>query len=104
MVKEAKKQLENKGFVYTLRPLERKHIGKEWYNHYRGDIKRGDVHIQFIGNFLNKESELETYVKNSGFKSLQEWLKKAKKSRYLYKVILLFGNKFANDEDVEGLF
>lgn len=85
---ESRNQLENKSFVYTLRPQYR-HTGKNWYNHFRGDTKKGDIHVKFIGDFSNREEDLEPFVKGSGFDSLEKWLKKAKKSRYLYKVRLL---------------
>ena len=85
---EPRNYLEKIGFVYTLR-LPRKYIGESWYNYHRGDTKKGDVYIEFIGEFSNREDKLEIYVKNSGFNSLEEWLKKAKKQRYLYKVSLL---------------
>lgn len=87
-VEEARTQLEEKGLVYTLRPYIRFRIGKDWYNHFRGDTKKGDVFISFIGDFHRKDDDLERYVKDSGFVSLKKWLKKAKKSRYLYKVML----------------
>lgn len=89
MIKESKEQLEKYGIVYTLRPKKRKIIGKSWYNYFRNDIKRGDVYIEFIGDFSYRSSQLEPYVKDSGFNSLKEWLKKAKKNRHLYKVRLL---------------
>ncbi len=97
MVKEAREHLEEHGFVYTLRPQFRK-TGFNWYNHFRGDTKKGDVHIIFIGyygwtqllsGFRDRTQDLEDFVKESGFNSLEEWLKKAKKSRYLYKVRLI---------------
>ena len=88
MVKEAREQLENNGVVYTLRPQFRK-TGKDWYNYRRGDTKKGEVLVQFIGNYSNKEEQLEPFFKKSGFNSLEEWLKKAKKSRYLYRVTIL---------------
>ena len=96
MVKEAREQLETKGFVYTLRQQYR-NTGKNWYNHFRGGAKKGDVMIEFIGyygytqlllEFRDRTPDLEPFVKESGFNSLEEWLKKAKKSRYLFKVSL----------------
>lgn len=86
---ESRSRLEVDGFVYTLRLLRRKRVGACWYNYKRGTEKQGYVYIEFIGNFINRDNELEIYVVDSGFNSLREWLKKAKKSRYLYKVILL---------------
>jgi len=99
MVKEAREQLETKGFVYTLRPQYR-NTGINWYNHFRGDTKKGDVMIEFIGyygytellrGFTDRTPDLEPFVKDSGFDTLEEWLKKAKKSRYLFKVSEYFG-------------
>ena len=89
MYEEPRNQLEKNGSVYTLRLKKRKTVGKGWYNYHRGDIKRGDVYIKFIDDFLNRDEKLERYVKGSGFSSLKEWLKKAKKSRYLYKVRIM---------------
>lgn len=90
-VEEAKNYLEKHGFVYTLRLKKRKRVGKGWYNYFRTDVKRGNVFIKFIGNFCTFNRKLEPYVKNSGFNSLEEWLKKAKKANYLnlYKVHII---------------
>ena len=87
-VKEARTQLEKHGIVYTLR-LQYRHTGKTGYNHFGGDTNKGDVYIKFIGDFSNRKEDLEPFVKGSGFDSLEKWLKKAKKSRFLYKVRLL---------------
>ena len=83
--KEPRDYLEKNGFVYTLRSPKRKHVGKDWYNYHRCGIKRGDVDITFIREIEDPE-ELEPFVYNSGFKTLEDWLKKAKKSKYLYWV------------------
>ena len=87
-VSEAREQLEAIGFVYTLRPYRRKN-GRNWYNYCIGCPKQGDVFIHYIDNFIDKEEELERFVKKSGFNTLKDWLKKAKKSRYLYEVELI---------------
>lgn len=87
MVSEAIEQLEAIGIVYTLRSQRRKN-GRNWYNYCRGCPKQGDIFIQYIDNFIDREEELERFVKGSGFKTLKDWLKKAKKSRYLYEVKL----------------
>ena len=87
MVKEARDRLENRNFVFTLRPQFR-HTGKNWYNYFKGDTPKGDVYIMFIGHYQGREDELEPFVKGSGFKTLKDWLKKAKKSRFLFKVSL----------------
>ena len=87
MVKESRERLENRGYVFTLRPQFRT-TGKNWYNYRKGDTPKGDVYIIFIGHYKGREGDLEPFVKGSGFKSLEDWLKKAKKSRYLFKVSL----------------
>ena len=86
-VKESRVYLESNGFVYTLRPYKRK-TGHTWYNYFPNDIRRGDVLVKFVGDFYFYEEKLEQYVKDSGFNSLEEWLKKAKHSRYLFKVVI----------------
>lgn len=89
MVEEARKQLEEKNIVYTLRLFKRKHEGYDWYSYFRGDTKKGNVIIEYIANFLGYERDLKGYVSYSGFSSIEKWLEKAGKSRYLYKVILV---------------
>jgi len=86
MVEEARNYLEENGFVYTLRPKERKKLGKDWYNHFRTDIKRGDINIEYLGDFTDKDDELLSWVAGSGFNDLKSWLEKAKNSRHLYRI------------------
>lgn len=88
MVKEARKHLEEYGFVYTLRSHFRS-TGKNSYNYFKGDTKKGDVNIRLVGNYTDKENLLEGFVYASGFNTLKKWLEKAKNSRYLYDVILI---------------
>lgn len=88
MVKEAREHLEWFGFVYTLRHQYR-NIGRNEYNYRKGGSKKGDVYIELVGNYTGKENLLEGFVYGSGFKTLKEWLEKAKKSRYLYNVNLI---------------
>ena len=88
MVKEARKHLEEKGFVCTLRPFKRKYTGESWYNYFRGDTKKGEVYIQFIREIIDPE-ELQVYAYYSGVETLEDWLKAAKGSKYLYWVRLL---------------
>jgi len=87
MVKEARDQLEITGMVYTLRPQIRR-SGEDWYNHRRGDRKKGDIFIEFQMEITN-DNQLQWALPFSGFNTVEEWRKKAKKSRYLYKVNLL---------------
>ena len=86
MVKEARKHLEEKGFVHTLRPLRKKIFENTWYNYFRGDTKKGDVFIIFIGNFKGRENDLINFSLFSGFDSLEKWLEKAGNNRNLYIV------------------
>ena len=87
MVKEAREQLEITGSVYTLRP-QRRNTGKNWYNYRRGDTKKGDVNIEFQME-ITDDNQLQWFLPFSGFNTVEEWRKKAKKSRYLYKVELI---------------
>lgn len=87
-VKEAREQLEQQGFVITLRPYRRR-TGRNYYNYFRGDVRRGVVSIIYLANMEGHEENLEVYVKGSGFKTLEEWLEKAKNARFLYKVKLI---------------
>ena len=89
MVLEARYYLEDHGFVCTLRPFQRKQTGKDWYNHFRGDSKKGNVNIEYLGYYSNKEILLDLYVNASGFNSREVWLEKAGNSRHLYLVSLL---------------
>ena len=85
-VKEARKHLLRRGFVYTLRPRRRR-TGRDvlLYGDYR---KKGTVFVEFVKE-VTDDRELAKYVGFSGFRSVEEWRSKAKGGRYLYKVILL---------------
>ena len=88
MIEEARRHLEKHGFVYTLRPFKRKHVSKDWYNLHRGGKKMGDINVKFIRKIRSTE-ELQAFVYYSGFKTLENWLKKAKDSKFLYYVRVL---------------
>lgn len=90
-VEEARNQLEEKGFVYTLRPYIDLEPHYRQYNYFRGDNVRGEVYVIFIGDYYDNEGDLVSFVQDSGFKSLDDWLEKAKGSRYLYKVTKVRG-------------
>lgn len=92
MVKEAREHLEKYGLVYTLRPKLRKREGIDWYNHFRGDIKKGNVFIRYIGNYETRENKLVVKCDYSGFRTVKEWLERAGNSRYLYRVTMIYGN------------
>jgi len=105
--------LENE-FVYTLRKNRRK-VGKDWVTKYAGCDKVADVEVKLIGpvridgesaiveNWIIEPSwtdkvkhDLNRFVKWSGFKSVEDWLKafrvfagKNVKEAWLYRVKLL---------------
>lgn len=86
-VPEARTHLLERGFVYTLRPKLRynhKKVGTDTLM-YDGFGDRGTVEYS-LAKFIVKDTELEQYVPWSGFDSLEEWLAKAKESRFLYLV------------------
>ena len=89
-VKEARNHLEKYGLVYTLRLNKRARVGKDWYNYFRGDTKKGDVFIRYIGNYETIEDKLIVKCGYSGFRTVKEWLEKAGKSRYLYRVTMIY--------------
>jgi len=81
------------GFVYTLRYPRREGKAKA----VKGSFKRRYVeflcyvYIKFVKKIESPE-ELESYVENSGFKTVREWVDEVKKyygsfsARYLYRV------------------
>ena len=85
-VEEARNFLLKNLSVYTLRPKTRRE-GKEVLS-YGGFGKKGVVYVVFVKE-INDDSELEEFVTESGFNSVEEWLEKAGESRYLYYVMLL---------------
>ena len=93
MVEEARNHLEKHGLVYTLRPKKRKRVGKDWYNHFRGDTKKGSVFIRYIGNYETRENKLIVKCDYSGFRTVKEWLEKAGDSRFLYRVVMIWSDK-----------
>lgn len=87
-VKEAREYLLSVGRVYTLRPKRRKREECREMLSYDGFGKKGVVYVSFVKE-IEDDRELEMFVKDSGFKSVEEWRKKAKDSRFLYYVMLL---------------
>lgn len=86
-VDEARKYLLETGFVYTLRPKKRRE-GIEVLS-YDGFGKKGMVTVKLIKE-IKDIKELSGYVDQSGFKTVEEWLKEADKSRFLYEVRVLW--------------
>ena len=81
--------LKNK-VVYTLKERKRRYLGKS-------QIRKGSFIIfEEIGwgivsyvKTINNDNELLPYVNQSGFQEVEDWRKKAGKSKYLYKVELI---------------
>ena len=64
-----------KGHVYTFRTKQRKREGRDWASSGRGKPKIADVDINLVKileGFLWRP--LKDYVKDSGFKSVAEWV------------------------------
>lgn len=84
-VKEARERLLTKGFVYTMRPKKRRD-GHDILM-YNGFGKKGDIYIDFMGEFPNF-ADLEPALEFSGFLTLDDWHKAAGDSHFLYRVEL----------------
>ena len=85
-VPEARAELLKEKHVFTLRPKRRKREGHEILM-YNGFGKKGDLEVEYYGKFSEMSHTLVREIaKNSGFKSLEEWLKVAKDADYLYYV------------------
>jgi hypothetical protein len=85
-VKKARDFLLKNGYVYTLRPRKRRE-GKDVLM-YGGFGKKGYVNVKFVKEILDWD-ELNRYVYESGFRNVDEWVREAKGSRFLYLVTLL---------------
>lgn len=92
-VDEARNYLLKNGFVYTLRWQKRASNFEKNVRAQNQGVTFALVSVQFVKEMdLRNASELEKYAKNSGFESMAEWLKRARKfwhsrstrSRYLY--------------------
>ena len=84
-VKKAREFLLKNGYVYTLRPKKRREGREPLF--YGGFGKKAMAYVIFIGKIEN-DKELEEYVKDSGFETVEEWRREAKDSKYLYKIVL----------------
>lgn len=87
-VREAREYLLSVGRVYTLRPKGRKREECREVLSYGGFGKKGMVYVSFVKE-IEDDRELEMFVEDSGFESVEEWRKKAKDNRFLYYVMLL---------------
>ena len=92
-VEKARKHLLEKGFVYSLRPRRRvrdyrhKHPYMEPLMWGGEDRFHGYVWVTFIKEIFDP-LDLEEYVSESGFGSMDEWLKEAHDSTFLYRIEL----------------
>lgn len=88
-VKEAREHLMGNGFVYTLRPRMRNE-GRE--TAVNGSYYRHESIFKVVIAFekeISVPADLLKYVKDSGFKTVNDWLWKAKGSKYLYRVTVV---------------
>jgi hypothetical protein len=85
-VEKARDFLLKNGYVYTLRPKKRRE-GIEVLM-YDGFGKKGYANVKFVKEILDWD-ELNRYVYESGFRNVDEWVREAKGSRFLYLVALL---------------
>ena len=87
-ISEAREYLLKKGLVYTLRPKMRR-TGKDiaYFGSYFKKEEIGPIWIDFIKE-VKEPGEVQEYVSDSGFETLEDWWKAAKDSRFLFKVTL----------------
>lgn len=89
---KAREQLLRKGRVYTLR--SKPYRGKEKKTQgtdvlmYGVKASRGRVKFYFVKT-IKSTDELREYQPQSGFSSVEEWMKAAKKSKHLFLVKLV---------------
>jgi hypothetical protein len=91
----ARRQLLEKGVVYTLRVRKHKE-GRDWITDKRGGRKICDVKVEFVEGIRLSE-QLIKYVGESGFEHIWDWCeairrlnpKMKKIEGYLYKVTKL---------------
>jgi len=66
------------GIVYTFRTRLRKKTGKDWCTDKRGGKKLYDVEIYYMKP-ADGDKDLESYISDSGFNSINEWKNEIKK-------------------------
>ena len=93
-VKEARQQLLENGFVYTLRPkpyrLRKKLTAGSDILMFDEFKKKGSLYFHFITT-IKENHELEPFIEDSGFNSVEEWIMAARGNRCLFFVMLLDG-------------
>jgi hypothetical protein len=70
--RNARRQLINKGYVYTYRKNGREKTGKDWASAEHGNSKICEVHVHRIG-IITSIGELFPYIDESGFRTFPEW-------------------------------
>ena len=70
-LEKPRKQLLEKGYVYTVRKKRRKRTGRTWWNKGRLQPKEGDVDVSEMGEV--QRYDLKGYVEGSGFNTMKEW-------------------------------
>jgi hypothetical protein len=70
--RNARRQLINKGYVYTYRKNGREKTGKDWAGAEHGNSKICEVHVHRIG-IITSIGELFPYIEESGFSNFPEW-------------------------------
>lgn len=87
-IKEAREYLLKHGEVYTLRkPRKVGNASIMIGNRYRQNVKKiGNGYVSFVEQIVN-DKQLEKYVEQSGFKSIEKWREKSdKKYLKIYRV------------------
>ena len=89
-IKEARDYLIANKMVYTLRKPRKTGDASIMIGHrYRDSVKKiGNGYVSFVEQIVN-DKQLERYVEQSGFKSIEKWREKAKDCKQLYKVDLI---------------
>jgi len=76
------------GKVYTLRD----HVKTEGVHPLRSSLALdpdvGKVYVSYI-TFIRRKEELQNYFKNSGFTSIDAWVKAAKGAPFLHEVSII---------------
>jgi len=86
-VPQAREYLLKHGFVYTVRDHLIQGRKKAVYGSYREQVPIGDVQVKFIHSFRHtflSHSPLGSFVQQSGFQTVEEWVKEIKPAAQLY--------------------
>ena len=104
-VKEVRYYLLENKMVYTLRP--KKNDGSNLavmvgnrFDETNKPKKIGNCKSKFITEITNP-NQLNRYVRQSGFRSIEDWLAEAKGSRFLHLVELKKENEYGKTQKME---